>query len=60
MTNQTDCPSETVTGSTTAAPKGSILQSQSCSKSSKIIGSYFITLSGITVSMLLASNNLSF
>ena len=60
MTNQTDCPSETVTGSTTAAPKSSISQSQSCSKSSKIIGSYFITLSGITVTMLLASNNLSF
>ena len=43
MTNQADCPGKTITGSTTAAPKGSTSQSQSCSEGSKIIASYFIT-----------------
>ena len=72
MRNQNMCPSDptgTPASSTTARPTSSTLeagpttstsQSPPCSKDSKIIGSFLITLSGITVSMLLVSHKFTF
>lgn len=72
MVDQAMCPSDptdTPVSSTTARPTsstqeaGSITstsQSPPCSKGSKIIGSFLITLLGITVTMLLTSHKFSF